>query len=99
MNALKNMINYAYSIQYSHMFCNILERKRDKTVQITFCFRTKDSSLRFPLLVFLSVNLLLVLVAAIVLLGAPMLAKNGGLCLTEQCVNTGNYCISVTNIL
>lgn len=83
------MINYADTIQHRHMLCNIPERKRDKTVQIIFCFRTKDSSLRFPLLVFLSVNLLLVLVAAIVLLGAPMLAKNGSLCLTEQCVNTG----------
>lgn len=89
MNALKNVINYSATIRCGHMLCNTLAHKRDKTVQIIFCFRTKDSSLRFPLLVFLSVNLLLVLVAAIVLLGAPMLAKNGNLCLTEQCVNTG----------
>lgn len=84
----------------------LLRINETKHYKLNFCFRTKDSSLRFPLLIFLSVNLLLVLVAAIVLLGAPMLSKNRNLCLTEQCVNAGtlhnvvfnfklhHYCIS-----
>ncbi|XP_068916710.1 endothelin-converting enzyme homolog isoform X1 [Tenebrio molitor] len=49
-----------------------------------------DRSLRFPLLIFLCVNLLLVLITAIVLLKTPMLSKNEELCLSEQCINTAS---------
>ncbi|XP_017772763.1 PREDICTED: endothelin-converting enzyme 1 [Nicrophorus vespilloides] len=51
---------------------------------------TSDSSLRLPVLVLLAVNLLLVLVAAIVLVGVTVWSKNENLCLTEQCVNTAS---------
>ncbi|KAK5639438.1 hypothetical protein RI129_011930 [Pyrocoelia pectoralis] len=52
--------------------------------------RRMNNSIKFTVLIFLSTSVILISTGAVVLLGIPMLAGKGQLCVTTQCVNTAS---------